>query len=242
MFEFLRRRRGHGISAPVSRSDGQQARERADMFWQRWQELLPEVSAALGDGEPHRVDHQLAEALALVHPDLTFSLERGEQAIHALVVSSRADPELRVYTDAWKAAAPPSDSQWEYHDAVPAVPDPTQVTVNLHGTAYPLAEVRVAPQVDTAAGLIDVAVYHPGFAALADAERRALTFLPLEATLGERLAADRVGRVETAEREPQDAIGLLEFRDLVRELDAGGPGRDETDTTGKSEMDARPGE
>ncbi|MDR7300791.1 hypothetical protein [Haloactinomyces albus] len=224
MLRFLRRRRGgDDTSAPSGESgDAERIRVRAEAFWQRWQELLPEVSAALGDGEPHRADHRLAEAVALVHPDLTFSIERGEQAIYALVVSSRADPTLRGHTDAWKAAAPSPDSLWEYHDAVPPVPDPTQVTVNLHGAAYPLAEVRVTPQVDTGAGLVDVAVYHPGFPELPEAERQALTFLPLDATLGERLAADRIGRVETAEREPQGAIGLLEFRGLVRAFDVGG--------------------
>lgn len=237
MLKFLRRlvrRSGEDAAATPSAADvDADARARAEAFWRRWEELLPEISAALGDGAVNRVDHQLAEAVALVHPDLSFSIERGQQGIYALVVTARADPALRAYTDAWMAAAPRADSLWEYHDAVPPVPDPTQVTVNLHGQQYPLEEVRVAAQVDDAEGLVDVAVHHPGFAGLAEAERRALTFLPLDATLGERLAADRVGRVETAEQEPAGAVGLLEFRDLVRRFDAGEhhTGSDAADTT-----------
>ena len=224
VLRFLRRRfRGHESESGSGTDVATDARVRALTFWQRWYDLLPEVSAALGDGESSRVDHQLAEAVALVHPRLSFSIERGNRAVYALVVTGQADPELRPYTDAWKAAAPDADSLWEYHDAVPPVPDPTQVTVDLHGGKYPLEQVRVAPQVDT--GLVDVAVYHPGFAELGEAEREALTFLPLHATLGERVAADRLGRVETAEREPQGSMDLLEFRDLVRGLDgeSGGP-------------------
>lgn len=197
--------------------------QRAAAFWQRWRELLPEISAALGDGAPSRVDHPLAQAVAELHPDLTFSIERGQDSVYALVVTGRADPNLRVYTDAWMAAAPAPDSLWEYHDAIPPVPDPTQVTVNLRGEQYALDQVRVAPRVDSTDGLVDVAVYHPGFSGLEDAAKKALTYLPLDAALGERLAADRLGRVETAEAEPQGAIGLLEFRALVRELaDNGG--------------------
>lgn len=238
---FLRRRsRRHDHEAREEVDVATDARVRAETFWQRWHDLLPVVSAALGDGEPNRVDHQLAEAVALVHPNLVFSIERGEQGIYALVVSSQADPELRPYTDAWKAAAPAADSLWEYHDAIPPVPDPTQVTINLHGGRYPLEEVRVAPQVDTAAELVDVAVYHPGFADLPEAECRALTFLPLDATLGERLAADRIGRVETAEREPQGAMGLLEFRALVRGVDEGDVSG-ESDTR-SSDRDVQQGE
>lgn len=222
MFRLLRRlvpgRRDAARSTVDVEAD---ARARAEAFWRRWEELLPQISAALGDGVPNRVDHQIAEAVALVHPDLTFSIERGQQGIYALVVTARADPALRVYTDAWMAAAPEADSLWEYHDAVPPVPDPTQVTVNLHGQQYPLEQVRLAARVDEDEGLVDVAVHHPGFAGLEEAERRALTFLPLDAALGERLAADRVGRVEIAEHEPAAAVGLLEFRDMVRRFDAG---------------------
>ena len=216
MFEFLRRRREAAEPVDVA----VEAKARAEGFWRRWDELLPEIAGALGESAPGRVENLIADALAEVHPNLTFSIEHGEHAVYALVISSQADPELRTYTDAWMTAAPPADTLWEYHGSVPPVPDPNQVTVNLRGAKYPLEQVRVVAQVDEAEGLVDVAVYHPGFAALDENARRALTFLPLDAALGERLAADRLGRVETAATEPEGAIGLLELRELVRELDA----------------------
>ncbi|MEB3366747.1 hypothetical protein [Saccharopolyspora mangrovi] len=217
MFRFLRRRDAEAPAEPVDVPA--EAAERAAAFWKWWDDHLPEIASALGDSEPQRIENLVAEAVAGVHPDLTFSIEHGEGAAFALVISSQADPELRPYTDAWMAAAPAADTLWEYHDSVPAVPDPTQVTVNLRGEKYSLEQVRVAAQVDESEGLVDVAVYHPGFHKLDDNARRALTFLPLDATLGERLAADRLGRVETAEAEPEGAIGLLELRELVHEVD-----------------------
>ncbi|PRW62636.1 hypothetical protein [Actinopolyspora mortivallis] len=222
MLGFVRRvlgrwRRGRNRE-PRGVVSTEEARRRARVFWRRWEELLPLVGSALGDGTPHRVDHQLAEAVAELHPGLNFSIERGTEAVYALVLTSQADPELRPYTDAWKAEAPEPDSLWEYHDAVPPVPDPTEVTVNLHGKGYPLRQVRVAAQYDESRQLVDVAVYHPGFAELETAEREALTFLPLHATLGERLAADRLGRVETAVVPPEGAVDLLSFRERVRAL------------------------
>lgn len=188
--------------------------EAAAAFWAAWSELLPSVSAALGDGEPDRVEPRLAELVADLHPELRFSLERGHRAIYALVVTGQEDPKLRPWTDAWIKAAPVEDMIWEYHDSVPPVPDPTLVTINLGAHRIPLADVRVVAQVSD--GLVDVAVWHPGFAALDDDARQRLTFLPLDVTLGERLAGERLGRVETAVIEPAGAIGLLEFRDLVR--------------------------
>ncbi|WP_116198793.1 hypothetical protein [Amycolatopsis circi] len=188
----------------------------AAAFWEGWYDLLPEVSAALGEGEPHRVEHDLCVLVETLHPRLHFSLERGRMAIYALVVSGQEDPELRPYTDAWKAAGPPDDAIWEYHDSVPPVPDPTEVTVNLGEQRISLADVRVVAQVDD--GVVDVAVHHPAFADLDVASRTTMTFLPLDATLGERLAAERLRRVETAEAAPEGTIDLLEFRELVRGL------------------------
>jgi hypothetical protein len=190
----------------------------AEQFWCGWQEMLPEVAAALGDREPNRVENQLCQLVAELHPRLHFAIERGQRAIYALVVSGQEDPELRPYTDAWKAAAPPDDAIWEFHDSVPPVPDPTQVTVNLGHHRIALADVRVVAQVDDVAGVVDVAVHHPAMAELEPAARSAMTFLPLDATLGERLAGERLRRVETAVEQPAGTIGLLELRDLVRKL------------------------
>lgn len=195
--------------------------EAATRFWQRWQDMLPEISAALGDREPNRVEHQLCEAVAGIHPDLQFSLDRGQRAIYALVVSGQEDPALRPYTDAWRSAAPPDDAIWEYHDSVPPVPDPTLVTLNLAGHRFSLADVRVVAQVDEAAGVVDVAVYHPGLSELDDDSRAAMTFLPLDATLGERVAGERLRRVESALAEPDNAVTLLELRTLVTSLASG---------------------
>ncbi len=197
----------------------------AERFWGGWYEMLPEIAAALGDREPQRVENQLCELVADLHPDLHFSLERGQRAIYAFVLSGQEDPRLRPYTDAWRAAAPAADAIWEYHDSVPPVPDPTQVTVNLGAHRIPLADVRVVAQVD--GDVVDVAVYHPEMAALEPAARDAMTYLPLDAALGERRAAERLRRVETATTEPEYTIGLLELRTLVMALDGpenvGGP-------------------
>jgi hypothetical protein len=190
--------------------------ERAERFWTSWHEVLPTIAAALGDREPQRVEQLLCDLVAELHPDLHFALERGERAIYAFVLTGQEDPELRPVTDAWKAAAPPDDGIWEFHDSVPPVPDPTLVTVNIGQHRVSLADVRVHAQVD--GDVIDVAVHHPLLSELEPDMRQAMTFMPLDATLGERVAGKRLRRVETAEQEPEGTIGLLELRDLVRGL------------------------
>lgn len=180
--------------------------------------MLPEVAAALGDRQPNRFENRLCELVAGLHPDLHFVVERGQRSLYALVVTGQEDSVLRPYTDAWKAAAPPDDAIWEYHDSVPPVPDPTLVTVNLGAHRICLADVRVAVYVDERGAMVDVAVYHPTMTDLDPAARKVMTFLPLDATLGERLAGQRLRRVETAVSEPADSVGLLELRELVHRL------------------------
>ncbi|KOV81111.1 hypothetical protein [Nocardia sp. NRRL S-836] len=192
------------------------AQEAAQRFWEQWFELVPVVSAALGDGEPHRVEDDLQALVHAMHPDLLFSLEQGHMAMYALVVTGQEDPRLRPYTDAWIAAAPPSDMVWEFHDSVPPVPDPTEVVVNLGAVKMLLGDFRIVAQVDGA--VVDVAVYHPALGQLTDQQRQTMTFLPLDVTLGERLAGERLRRVETAQLEPEGTISLLELRSLVRTL------------------------
>lgn len=213
--------------APAPVPERPDPRALAERFWCGWQEMLPEIAAALGDREPNRVENQVCRLVADLHPDLHFALERGQRAIYALVVSGQEDPRLRPYTDAWRAAAPPEDAIWEYHDSVPPVPDPTLVTVNLGPHRIRLADVRVVAQVDRAEGVVDVAVHHPVMADLEPNARSAMTYLPLDAALGERLAGERLRRVETAETEPRDTIGLLELRDLVHGLTSENVGPDD---------------
>ena len=200
------------------------ATARAARFWVRWSEQLPSISAALGDREPARVENDLCELVADLHPDLHFALDRGQRAVYALVISGQEDPELRPFTDAWKAAAPDDGPIWEYHDSVPPVPDPRDVTVNLGGHAIRLADILVVAQVDTAEHVVDVAVYHPELGELDHPSQQALTFLPLDATLGERVAGQRLRRVETAVDKPENAITLIDLRELVGTLDEPQPG------------------
>ncbi|HJP78560.1 MAG TPA: hypothetical protein VJ914_30065 [Pseudonocardiaceae bacterium] len=195
------------------------ARARAEQFWVSWSEQLPMISSALGDREPARVENDLCDLVADLHPDLHFALDRGQRAVYALVISGQEDPNLRPFTDAWKAAAPQDDLIWEYHDSVPPVPDPREVTVNLAGHAIRLADVLVVAQVDEAEHVVDVAVYHPELGELDAPAQQALTFLPLDATLGERVAGQRLRRVETALEKPDNAMSLVDFRELVGKLD-----------------------
>ena len=172
----------------------------------------------LGDSRLDQVNELLSALVAELDPWLRGSVERGSVAGYALVVSGAEDPALRPITDAWLRAAPAPDLIWEYHDSVPPVPDPTEVTVRLGARTVPLADVRVAATVDDAAGQVDLVVHHPAFVDVDSETAEAVMFLAVEATLGERLAGTRLRRVVSSATEPADAVDLLALRCMVRQL------------------------
>jgi hypothetical protein len=209
VLKFLRPRRVRAAGSPVY--------EAVDAFWRRWVVLRPRVAAALDAGHTDMVEPMVAAAVGVLDPRLGWSVGTGERSRHALMVTGEGDAALRAITDAWLAAAPPADAEWEYHDAAPAHDDPSEVTLALGDLYVPLSEIRVAAQ--PAGEMLNVAVFHPVMARLHGADRDALSFVPLDVALGERLVERRIGRVEPVDAEPPNALDLLGLRALVASLD-----------------------
>src|SRR5690606_40762906 len=90
---WFRRRLGRDASVeepPQERTDPELA---AEEFWRGWYELLPRISAALGEREPHRIEYELTELVARIHPDL----QRSEE--HTSELQSREDIVCRLLLD-----------------------------------------------------------------------------------------------------------------------------------------------
>jgi hypothetical protein len=195
------------------------AQAAAAAFWRRWARLRGEVAAALSSGELHRVEPRVADAVAGLSRRLGWSLSGGEPDERCtLVITGEGDRELRELTDAWLAAAP-TDDGWDYHDAAPAMDDPRDLTLGIGDVQLALADVRVRALPD--GEVLHVALYHPAMAQFAGEDRDALSFVSLDAALGERLVERRIGCVEPVEAEPVDAIDLVGLRELARALDTG---------------------
>lgn len=206
MLRYLwsRRNRRSATEASVEDAVGQ--------FWRRWAELRTEVASALDSDETAGVEARVAAAVSTMDRRLGWSMGSGDRSPYALMVTGEGDRRLRTLTDAWLAAAP-ADDGWEYHDAAPAHDDPSEVTLAIGEHNLALAEVRVTAQLS--GDLVHVAVFHPAMAQLSGAQRDALSFVPLDVALGERLVEQRIGRVEPVDTEPPGATDLVGLRALV---------------------------
>lgn len=200
-------------------ADPQTVRRRQDeavaAFWRWWVAEGRARAASVFDerADPRPVADALVPRLNAIHPDLDFETGSGRTARHLLVVTPAGDPDLRELADRWLAAAPPADDAFEYDTWRHAVADPDGVAIDLGGGRLALSDVRavLTPRGD----LVDVQTWHPAFADVPDQARGQITFLLLDALLGERVVEQRVGTVAWTTEQPADARPLPELRDVL---------------------------
>ena len=200
-------------------SDGQRAaredRAIAD-FWAWWVGEGRARAAAVFDGEDdggrRALGAELADRVGAIGP-VDFETGAGRSARHLLVVSAGGNPDLRPLVARWLAAAPPADDAFEYADTRQPVHDPSDLAIDLgDGRDVDVASAVVATTVSGAT--VHVAVWHPAFGDLPDRARAQITFLFLDALLGEDVVERHVGEV-TVGVDGRPTVPLLDLPAVV---------------------------
>lgn len=178
------------------------------------------TTGALARHDPMSVSDAISRAVEGVHPELAWELARGDLSEHVLVVTAAGNPELRADARRWLLAAPPADETWSYADFRPPVDDPEGIRLSSgSGPEIDYAQLRVTAR--KAGTRFDVTVFHPVFADLEPHSRLQVTFLALDAALGEHDVELWIGEVRATEHSMVDSFGLLALRAVVRDLKAG---------------------
>ena len=81
-----------------------------DAFWAWWAESGRELlSAAVARGQAAGTVAELGDAVAAVHPDLSWEVAPGDLSAHVLVVTAAGNPDLRAAARrswVWSPVAP----------------------------------------------------------------------------------------------------------------------------------------
>jgi hypothetical protein len=162
----------------------------------------------------------IGPAVERVHPDLDWEVGPGRNGGWQLVVTAGGEPRLRATARRWLLAAPAPGGQWEYADTRQPSPDAEagRLTVGDHEVSF--ADVRTSWLVDEDRLRVDVAVHHPEFGSLDEAVRLQITFLALDALLGEEAVELWIGEIAAVVEEPPGATTLAPLRSAVRDLAA----------------------
>lgn len=148
--------------------------------------------------------------------ELGWELAAGRASEHVLVLSAEGNAAERATARRVVLRAPEPDGTWSYTDARPAAADPESMVITVGDLEVDLSQVRVSARVNS--GRFDVQLHHPSFPDLPEDGRAMVTFLALDAALGEIDTEMWVGEVEYAEFEPLDGFGLTALRSVVQDL------------------------
>ncbi len=187
-------------------------------FWDWWisqGRTLAEQSIS-GAVDPEEFARTMTERVHSVG-ELAWELKPGDVSEHLLVISSGGDPTLRALARRVVLAAPEADESWSYVDSRPPSPEPESIV--LGGSGAPdidLARISVTARMND--GRFDVQVHHPAYADLPAQARTEITFLALDATLGEIDTELWLGEIQPVEFPPLDGFGLVALRSVVHDL------------------------
>lgn len=199
-------------------------------FWSWWANGGHDQAAALFDSTertPQDLDAFGKAVSRKIDPlGLAFETGPGRVARHVLVLTAAGDPDLRDLAQRWLAAAPAPDDAFEYAAYRQAVPDPSGTTLRYGDTDVDLASMTVVPQVD--GRVVHVSVGHPAFADAPDEVRGQVTFLFLDALLGEEAVEEGIGAVTWTAHPTPGAVPMLGLPAIVAAARAGLPESDNT--------------
>jgi hypothetical protein len=187
-------------------------------FWDWWSSEGRELAEQSINGvvEPQAFAQPMAERVGQLG-QLGWDLTAGETSEHVLVITGAGDPAARALARRVVLAAPDADATWSYVDSRPPAPDPEAVAHSADGSPpVDFSQVQVTARLE--GSRFDLLLHHPSFADLPEESRLQITFLALDAALGEVDTELWLGEVQPVEFPPLDGFGLSALRAVVRDL------------------------
>jgi len=185
------------------RGTGEVARDPIAEFWQWWSASGADAAAnGILAGEFGSLTDEIARKVAAIDPGLQWEFAPGTQARHSLCITAAGVPERRPLAERVFRAAPPPTPVWEYHPARAARTSLTEARLDIGSRRLAGSDVRYEFSLDEERQVLDVVVFHPEFATMAEDERLRVAFLMLDWQLGEDEVERWVGLVDAVTDEP----------------------------------------
>jgi hypothetical protein len=192
-------------------------------FWAWWTADGEARAARQFDGEGssaelEAVTEELARRVDAIGA-LAFETGAGVTARHVLVVTAAGDPEMRPLADRWLAAAPAPTEAFEYAAWRQPVAEPAGLAIGYDGHEVALADAAVRTSVE--GSKVHVEVAHAAFASMPREAQGQVTFLFLDALLGEQVVEESIGEVSWTSTPAEGGVPLVELRELVARVREG---------------------
>ena len=194
-----------------------------DAFWTWWSGVSDELARSYESKQPlsDNVLEQISAHVTAIDPGLAWETGPGVTSRHHFAMSSEGDAALRVVTQRWLSRAPKSSGKWEYYAARQRDGADARHTLRIGDRELDYADFKLTMQVDETHAVVDVVIYHPQFATMAEPERLQPMFLFLDHVLGEDDVTSWIGSVDSAAEPLAEATGSGALLDAVGKLREG---------------------
>ncbi len=192
-------------------------RDRIAEFWSWWDKNQQRLLAVMGQSMPPELIEEFSQQVSAIHPKFAWEFGAGVKSDHSLAITGEGDALLRMLAETWRRAGPPDDEHWEFYTTKqPIAPDRVgEFKIGMHDAEIDFGSLRFGVEEREHRRLVDVVVYHPGFAALPENVARHITFVMLDSIVGESNLETWIGAIDTVVDEPPGAQTPLELRTLV---------------------------
>lgn len=198
------RRKDNANAAP----DGGRA---IDAFWQWWgAEGRAMTDRALESGDVQSLVEPVSSRVHAISPELAWEFGNGATlgSQHQLTVTAEGNAEVRALARRWLRAAPAADATWAFADLKQRAPDIAALALGLgEETTLAFDEIVIGAQV--VGNSVNVTVHHPAFEQLDEAARQQITFLALDAAVGEEAVESWIGEISPSPVPPIDGFPLV---------------------------------
>lgn len=186
-------------------------------LWRWWaREGESRFTAAIASGEFGGLAGELGRLVAAIHPALEWETGAGVSSRHSLVITGAGAAELRPLAERIRRAAPAATSDWQYFAARQGNPALFESRLAFGGVDIELGRTVVAVEIDADRQKLDVVLFHPAFSQLGETESNRVAFLALDWLVGEDAVERWIGTIDVALDEPQDAIPIEGFPQIVQ--------------------------
>ena len=190
-------------------------------FWDAWSTMQPLLDAEVANGEYGEGTERLTELTENIEPNLEWELMKGAVEPNALCLSAAADPRLRIVTQRWVDAAPPTGKGWEFHASrIAAGLD----AVELAGMEIDPTAATIGIEPDSIGEVLDVLIAHPDFSGLDETLQLQAAFRFLDDLLGEDRTENWISSVDVMPGKVDWGIPFPELAQSVELLESSAAG------------------
>lgn len=184
-------------------------------FWAWWLGHKDRLDEAIWAGTFDEQIDEITTALGKVDERLGWELAPGEESRNQLIITAGGDPEVRPLARRLLAAAPDADEAWSYSDMRPPRSLDSGLLIGESELVYGDATFIFKPNTHS----MDITIHHPLLASLPASDQVQISFMILDAAIGERATELWIDAVDNSPRPLPNAHHISELPAIVSQLE-----------------------